>query len=201
MCDRIVLLSQKDIKNLIIQSISDSYIIPSEISYNIKKKICLDGKCDYKATSYVLDLIKDMLKREELIPTENNNALILNSNYVFENVIEPEPEELDTSTKYIISGKNEIKLSRTEYFFSAWSSVYIGQKIDVILVPEPNNPVDKKAIAVFFSNKQIGYLPGGISTDLYDEIWSKNQQGFIIVTQAEVIKQAMMGTKNCLLFI
>lgn len=196
MCDKVASLPKDNIRALVTKTINQGKVSFSEIASNIKKIVCLDGKCDYRATSYILTIIKEMIQNGELI-LDNSSSISVNEKYEF--VKTPEVEITKITNKYELTGDNKVKISRTEHFFSSWSKIYVGQIIEVLLVPEKDNPVDSNAIAIFYDGKQIGYLPRESSFQLNEEITTKTKDGFNCVASGEVIKPAMMGTKNCIL--
>lgn len=193
MCDKIVTLSKDDIRTLINDALSKGVDSASELSARIKKDECLDGKCDFKATGYILSILKTMIEENAII--SENQKLKVNESYVF--VAPAIDMHIEMANKFNISGDRITYLSRTDRFFPAWSSLYIGQKIEILLLPEPNNPNDSNAIAATFKGKHIGYLQREVAKEYHDRIISLTSEGFNVIVNAEVVSSKNMGTKNC----
>lgn len=192
MCDKIASLSKDDIRALIKDALASGVDSASDLSAKIKKNECLDGKCDFKATGYILSILKTMIEEASVI--SENQKLKVNEDYVF---AAPSNVYVELENKIKISGDKQTSLSRTDRFFPAWSSLYVGQKIEILLVPEPNNPNDENAIAAIFNGKHIGYLQREVAKEYNDKITSLTNQGFNVIVNAEVISSKNMGTKNC----
>jgi hypothetical protein len=194
MCDKIVALYKDDIRMLIKDSILNGTNTATEIAYRVKKKNCLDNKCDFKATGYILSVLKTMMEEKAIL--SDGKTVSINEDYAFLEPIDLEIVEL--KNKVNISGHTASRLSRTDRFLPAWDALYVGQKIEVLLVPEPNNPNDENAIAAICNGKQIGYLQREVAKDYKEKITDLVTKGYSVVVNAEVIISKNMGIKNCI---
>lgn len=197
MCDKIITLSKDEIRTLIQNKLTSGLDSASALPVKIKKDICTDEKCDFKATSYILSILKTMIEENAVISTDDK--LKVNKAYSF--LPPPDNIEIAIENKFQISGDKVTLLSRTDRFFPAWSSLYVGQKIEILLLPEPSNPNDANAVAAIFKGRHIGYLQREVAKEYISKITLLTSQGLNVVVNAEVIISKNMGIKNCIFSI
>ena len=98
-------------------------------------------------------------------------------------------KSLETPSENVAQLKGNVIVNTigSEYYPDAWESL-LDNRLNVELIPEPQNPYDKNAIAVTINNEIVGHLTRSVAREYFSCITKLNNGGYTLKVDGEVLE-------------
>lgn len=95
--------------------------------------------------------------------------------------------ESPSESPVLLKGSRIVNTIGNQYYTEAWDKID-SNIVFVELIPEPQNPYDRTAVAVTINNELVGHLTRSVANEYFNSIVKLNQTGYSLQVEGEILE-------------